>query len=265
METLRLGSVGEIVAKWQAYLRGLDLYLEEISGSFDENTALATKIFQRNHGLVADGIAGNHTLGIAMAEGFSLIGDSEVDYPAEEAMPTWPPKPVGLSPANLQTRNELFGTFNYKAAPAPTNPEAIIILGDWVQNNIEWVDIPQLKGIPGAGSGKIQFNKKASAQLKNLFQAWEEAGLIDLLKTWGGSFVPRFVRGSKTSLSNHSTGSAFDINITWNNLGQRPALVGQTGSVRKLVPLANEFGFYWGGHYGPNRLDGMHFECTKLL
>jgi len=29
------------------------------------------------------------------------------------------------------------------------------------------------------------------------------------------------------------------------------------------VPLANKWGFYWGGHFG-GRLDGMHFEVAVL-
>jgi hypothetical protein len=39
--------------------------------------------------------------------------------------------------------------------------------------------------------------------------------------------------------------------------------MGQKGCVRELVPIANEFGFYWGGHF--SRMDGMHFEIAKLL
>ena len=56
--------------------------------------------------------------------------------------------------------------------------------------------------------------------------------------------MPRFVRGSTTSLSNHAFGSAFDINVPFNRLGARPALVGQKGSVRRLVKTAHRHGFY---------------------
>jgi hypothetical protein len=35
--------------------------------------------------------------------------------------------------------------------------------------------------------------------------------------------------------------------------------------VRELVPIANAFGFYWGGHFGAGRVDGMHFEVAKVL
>jgi hypothetical protein len=77
--------------------------------------------------------------------------------------------------------------------------------------------------------------------------------------------VARFVRGRAAQgiLSNHAFGSAFDINYDWNKLGAVPALAGQKGSVRELVSIAQENGFYWGGHF--ERLDGMHFEVAKIL
>ena len=64
-------------------------------------------------------------------------------------------------------------------------------------------------------------------------------------------------------MSNHAFGSAFDINAEQNTLGTRPPLVGQHGSVRQLVPIANKWGFYWGGHFG-GRQDGMHFEIAFI-
>jgi hypothetical protein len=42
-----------------------------------------------------------------------------------------------------------------------------------------------------------------------------------------------------------------------------PALVGQKGAVRELVPIAHENGVFWGGQF--KRKDGMHFEIAKIL
>ena len=79
--------------------------------------------------------------------------------------------------------------------------------------------------------------------------------------------MPRFKRGQANggdeALSNHSFGSAFDINEGFNGFGTRPALVGERGSVRKLVTIANAQGFFWGGHF-PKRPDGMHFEIAFI-
>jgi len=69
------------------------------------------------------------------------------------------------------------------------------------------------------------------------------------------------MRGS-TNLSRHAWGTAFDINVPWNGLNVVPPRVGDKGSVRELVTIANKHGFYWGGHFG--RLDGMHFEIAVL-
>jgi len=78
---------------------------------------------------------------------------------------------------------------------------------------------------------------------------------------WFGN--PRFIRGSRSILSNHAWYTAFDINYRWNMLGETPADIGEKGSVKELVPIAHDFGFYWGGHF--RRRDGMHFEAAKVL
>jgi hypothetical protein len=65
------------------------------------------------------------------------------------------------------------------------------------------------------------------------------------------------------ALSNHSFGSAFDINFIDNMLGAEPAICGQRGSVRELVSAANSLNIFWGGHFSHAK-DGMHFEISKL-
>ena len=65
--------------------------------------------------------------------------------------------------------------------------------------------------------------------MRALFAAWADAGIVDLLLTWDGSFVPRFVRGKPDVLSNHAWGTAFDVNFPWNRLGTVPALRGEQG------------------------------------
>ena len=97
-----------------------------------------------------------------------------------------------------------------------------------------------------------------------MWAAWEAAGLLRFVLSWSGSFVPRFMRSGK-QLSTHAFGCAFDINVPWNGYYKQAALVGDQGSVRELVPIANQHGFYWGGHfpYGKGLSDGMHFEWSR--
>lgn len=231
-------------------------------GWFGPKTEDATKCFQTNLSLSSDGIVGNQTWGTAMTRGLEMVEGVGLGKDG----PNWPPVPVSLTPASLAMRQKLFGKFDFISAPMKSSPESIKILGNWQSENLTQVVVPQLKGIAiGAPkNGQIFWHKATKTQLLNLFQAWEDAGLMPLVLSWAGSWNPRFIRGSKTTLSSHAWGTAMDLNASWNGLGKRPALVGERGSVRELVPLANELGFYWGGHY-PNRKDGMHFEVARIV
>ena len=263
IEILRRGSQGAAVRRWQHFLLGLRHPRKEVDGDFDLETETATKAFQRSKDLTADGIVGPFTLGAALTAGFDAGFRDPVDGPSD---PVLVDEPV-LRPIRSRDRKRMFGEFEFEAAPTAQNPEAIRILGDWQEQNIEMVTLPQLKGISVFGrpsSGRLRFHRKAIEQLKALWQAWETAGLSERIMTFEGSYIARFIRGSRTKLSNHSFGSAFDINARWNGLGAFPALEGQEGSVRELVDIANENGFFWGGHFS-SRPDGMHFEVAKLL
>lgn len=180
-------------------------------------------------------------------------------------------EPVGalrpLSEAELQA---MFGRFEYTPRMAPDKSGwPITYLSNWEANNIEQCFVPQLAGKPlyqiggKVFSGIVRFHKKGIPQLKLLFEAWAAAGLIKYVLTFDGAHNGRFMRGSSTKLSNHAYGTAFDINANWNGLGQKPAKHGETGCLLDLVPLAEKFGFYWGGKF--SRVDAMHFEIAKLL
>lgn len=257
LKLIRVNSKGPLVTNWQFFLIGQGLYGGITDGIFDEDVRISTVSFQTKHGLQPDGIVGNKTFGQAMILGFEGATDTRSD----KSGPDWPEKPSFKPLTGNEARQKIFGKFKFISVPVPGNPENIRILDNWESQNIVTVSIPQLKQI--TGSDKVRFHQLASVQLVKLWRDWEKAGLMPLVLTWAGSFVPRFVRGSREVLSNHSFGSAFDINVAWNSLGAMPALVGQKGAVRELVPIANDNGFYWGGHF--NRKDGMHFEIAKLV
>jgi len=252
------------VEQWQFFLRGLDLYTGPVDGDFGTGSHEATRKFQRKWNLADDGVVGGQTYAIAFSLGFCPLEDEDEG----KFGPNWPPKPSFKS-LNSTQRVKVFGEIKFQSAGTKRNPEAIKITNNWNRDNLTKVYIPQLVGVYGAPkSGKVFWHKKGAEQLQNLFQAWEDEGLIDLVESWAGSWVPRFIRGSRSVLSNHSFASAFDINVAWNGLGRQPALVGKKGSVRELVPLACEYGFYWGGFWGyggKGRADGMHFEMAKVF
>lgn len=260
MKIIKIGSQGPDVKKWQYFLIGQDLYFGLVDGDFGELTLDATIKFQKQHNLQPDGIVGNKTVGAAMMLGFATLKDEFTEITSTN----FPQKPPFPSLATNSDRQDVFGKFSYKAKPLPGNKENIEILGDWESKNIITVPIPQLINVNG--KTQMRFHRLAAQQLKSLWSGWESAGLLHLVLTYEGSFVPRFQRGSKRTLSNHAFGSAFDINYQWNKMGTEPALVGQKGCVRELVEIANDNGFYWGGHFGngADNKDGMHFEVAFI-
>ena len=259
MQILRKGSTGKDVEKWQSFLRGLAPASQVlISGIFEDVTEKETKAFQQKKGLHPDGVVGPKTLGTALQSGYGLMEDAAGDLDG----PSWPVRPQAKQ-LSYADREKMFGKFSYIASPTFSNPEAITITGSWI-NNVIQVHIPHLSGIAGAPkSCVVPFHTAAAPQLLKVFQDWSNAGLLYHIMTWGGSWNPRFIRGSRTILSNHAWGTAFDINVQWNQLGAQPALRGAVGSVRELVEIAHDNGFYWGGWF-PNRPDGMHFEIYKI-
>ncbi|MBL7127990.1 MAG: M15 family metallopeptidase [Ignavibacteria bacterium] len=266
MKVLKKSLRGNLVKAWQLFLIGLGYNTGDADGIFGRKTEQATIDFQKDHDLEPDGLAGNKTIGVAMSLGFEVLED---DTKGKEG-PNWPPKPNFSSLSNTE-RQRIFGKFAYEG----TGGGEIRITDDWEDKNIVKVEIPQLVIVrnrikrPGDKAlipkdGRIKFHTLAAKQLQDLWNDWEKEGLLDLVINYAGAFYPRFIRGSSSKLSNHAFGTAFDINAAWNGLGSIPALVGREGSVRELVPLANKYGFYWGGHYS-RRKDGMHFEVAKVL
>lgn len=262
MQTLKLikiNSTGPLVKSWQFFLIGQNFYKDDADGKFGPNTKAASIEFQKTHSLQPDGIVGNKSFGVAMQLGFEGVEDIRKD----KSGAGWPAKPSFAPLSGNAARQRIFGTFTFVPAPIPGNPENIRITNNWVQQNIVTATIPQLKTI--TGNDKVPFHRICAGQLEKLWKDWQAAGLLHLLITYHGSYVARFVRGRAAQgiLSNHAFGSAFDVNFAWNKLGAVPALADQKGSVRELVSIAHENGFYWGGHF--ERLDGMHFEVAKIL
>jgi hypothetical protein len=258
MQILRRGLEGPEVVHWQHFLLGQDLLQSDVDGRFGPKTEQATREFQKRNGLEQDGAVGPLTYAAALQAGFDphfvdpLGGTSGVN---------WPPHPIFAPLVSNAEREAIFGQFRYRRV-APDRDD-IVFLDDWEEKNVVTIQVKPLSDLTGGPKdGKIRVHRLAAEQIKALFAAWKAQKLLPLLLTWGGGFVPRFVRGSKTNLSNHAWGAAFDVNAAWNPRGAVPVVRGREGSVRELVPIANELGFYWGGHFSYR--DGMHFELTQV-
>lgn len=257
MRVLREGATGDDVYSLEYFLCGRGLYIDEVDSDFNEITRAAVIEFQKRQKLSADGVVGNITWGVMMQLGLSMLED---DAPADErSSANWPPKPEFSPLSGNAARQSAFGPLEYKYSG---KGEAIIITNNF-RKQVEKVPIPQLVGVRGTrGARSFWFHKKISQQMRDFFQAVDDAGLAKLILTWAGSWAPRFIRGSRSTLSNHAFATAFDINAQWNWLGAQPALVGKKGSIRELVPIGYEYGLYWGGKF--RRGDGMHFEAAVI-
>lgn len=76
------------------------------------------------------------------------------------------------------------------------------------------------------------------------------------LDDWGYAF--RDIRGA-TTLSNHASGTAIDLNATQHPLGAENTFTEE--QARTIRRLCRKYGLRWGGDYR-NRKDEMHFEIA---
>ncbi|MBM4442520.1 MAG: M15 family metallopeptidase [Candidatus Rokubacteria bacterium] len=251
---LARGSTGPDVERWQSFLRGRELYHGAIDGSFGELLEAATRDYQSMSKLRSDGIVGQRTWGLAVSQG--------LDTGVPDDGGTWPPKPAGLVPYTSAEMHGRFGTIIATPDPIPTNPEQVRATNPDGRIVLERVVVPEFSDVTGGPRGGLVMMHAAAAEpFRALVDAWRREGLLKRVRSWGGSYAPRYVRGSRTTLSRHAWGTAFDINSAWNGLGVAPPARDAPGSVRDLVPVAVELGWYWGGWF--SRPDGMHFERGK--
>ena len=74
---------------------------------------------------------------------------------------------------------------------------------------------------------------------------------------WG--YCYRTIRGQTENLSNHSSGTAIDLNATKHPLGKAGTF--EPLQVTLINALCKKYGVRWGGNY-KNRVDEMHFEIS---
>lgn len=92
-----------------------------------------------------------------------------------------------------------------------------------------------------------------AAEFHKLIEPIDQGALDD----WGYCF--RMVRGTTDKLSNHSSGTAIDLNASKHPLGQLGTF--DAAKVPMLRALAHKYGLTWGGDY-KSRKDEMHFEIS---
>jgi len=116
--------------------------------------------------------------------------------------------------------------------------------------------------IPGTDT-KIRCQKHAGkilAAFAGEFHAQVEPIEGGVFDDW--SYAYRDVRGSDSVLSNHSSGTALDLNATKHVLGAEDTF--SKKQVKVIRELCDKYGIRWGGDY-KGRKDEMHFEIVESL
>lgn len=90
-----------------------------------------------------------------------------------------------------------------------------------------------------------------AAEFHTLIEPLDYGALDD----WG--YCYRMVRGTTDKLSNHSSGTAIDLNASQHPLGKVGTFPAE--KVPMIRALAKKYGLKWGGDY-VKRKDEMHFE-----
>ena len=131
---------------------------------------------------------------------------------------------------------------SYNGWPASKNPAEIGIKS----YPIRGTDI-KIKAAAGCGPLLAEF----AAQFHLLIEPIDTGVLDD----WG--YCYRMVRGTTDKLSNHSSGTALDLNAAHHPLGKIGTFPAE--KVPMIQALAKKYGLTWGGDYR-GRKDEMHFE-----
>jgi hypothetical protein len=123
--------------------------------------------------------------------------------------------------------------------------------------NVKTVEIPVRGGIV-----KVPLRAEAAPRLTAMIQWWDQN--VEPVYTSGGNagtwgYAYRTIRGYTTTLSNHASGTAIDINAPLHPLGKRGTV--PADKVAAIRAKAAALGLRWGGDYS-GRADEMHFEIN---
>lgn len=112
------------------------------------------------------------------------------------------------------------------------------------------------------GRFRVTGLRPAVASLRTaLAQVQIEQPAVYMALGTAGMLCCRYVRGSTSSISNHSWGTAIDftLNGVLDRRGDNQVQVGLT----LIAPIMNRYGWYWGAAFRTE--DAMHFEASRNL
>jgi hypothetical protein len=119
--------------------------------------------------------------------------------------------------------------------------------------DIKSYQVPGTKVKLACAEGAAPLLINFAAEFHKLIEPIDEGALDD----WGYCF--RMVRGTTDKLSNHSSGTAIDLNAPKHALGKVGTFPPE--KVPMIRALSAKYGLKWGGDY-VNRKDEMHWEVN---
>jgi D-alanyl-D-alanine carboxypeptidase len=245
---------------------GADLRLTRLEETFDADAAQRARLEAEIGALKADLALLRDDMSLianraptAPAVDVAVPVDSDVlDAPEDEQHL---PETEALT-EQMQAARDRFN----KGVTQPRNKTMMALLGPPREDygtDCRSISNPKLKALVETrqiGSIKATMLKPALDSLERIVAKLKEhePDIYEKLGT-AGALCVRYIRGSNSSVSNHSWGTAIDITLQ----GELDPFADGTMQIG-LVLLAehfNEEGWYWGGGY--NREDGMHFEVGE--
>jgi hypothetical protein len=248
------GSRGEAVRSLQYFLTNFLPCAAD--GEFGPGTVRAVKAAQSVLGLSVDGIVGPKSVAKFIERGWV---PSWSEQPAAVSSP-YPNKP-GFAALNQAQKIAKFGLPGSPTSePVPGGP---IVLDPEFAKKLVTLDLaewfPQARE-KDFGIRHVQMHVKTERQWRAFFAAIVDSGHGADIISCAGSWVPRYVRGSKSTFSSHAFANAIDFNAQQNWLGAQPAKRGEKGCLLDIIEIGKRFKIFSGIWF--SRIDGMHFEST---
>jgi hypothetical protein len=245
---------------------GADLRLTRLEEAFDAEAAQRARLEAEIGALKADLARLRDDMSL-LANRAPVAPTTDVTVPTDSEGLTGPedeqhqPETEALTEQMRAARDR----FN-KGVTQPRNKTMLALLGrprEDLGTDCRGITNPKLKSLVETrqiGPIKATMLKPALDSLERIVAKLQEDE-PDIAAKLGtaGALCVRLIRGSNSSVSNHSFGTAIDITLQ----GELDPFADGTMQIG-LVILAehfNEEGWYWGGGY--NREDGMHFEVGE--
>ena len=208
---LRTGSLGEGVKELQARLQALGFYLGGIDGQFGSGTKEAVILFQRQHGLSADGIVGEETRALLFSP------------QAQPMVATPTPAPVKITTALPLLVN--------RTNPIPQNyqPQELVNMAAYCDPALVKIKSDTIRAEKVAVDALIQLLLEAHSQGLTVWQISEGYRTLDDQQQLFDEQVAAYQRDNNLSYedavsatrltvaepgtSEHHTGLAFDVTV----------------------------------------------------